>query len=510
MGSYTRNTRRWLEGRYRQTTADGVYYAHQPIYGRRHPGYSEPGDIWRRARQFQSLRTLNRLEFDTFLDVGGSEGLTSHHVQSLFGAKVVTADLSAAACRRAWDLFGVDGVACDSVRLPFADGAFDVVLCSEMIEHVEFPCEVLLELRRIARRALIVTTDECKLDRTLVDAHRPSLIPHAERNVFHPDDFVTLLGSQVQLAAQFKGAPPPEDVDDARAAAWIRSSLDDPTLEDGVGISVTLVIDAAARRGVKLPEDEIIAALLRPQAPLRPTLPRELPVDRMIHGVVCPTCRSALASQRTAFRCEGCDRTFPFEDGVPSFFLDFAPNPTADDLQRQLQRLWPNDQRRRDAALSIRRRLEAVVPPLELRWDFGDASARARWEVGAQFTVQGQSTDGLQLLSTGTDPWLTSPLLVFPPTGVSAVEIEMAFTSASGPDDVAQGQIYFATSAYPGFSDERSIRFPVPGDGRMHRHRLAVVAPPLGSEPELILLRLDLVDRPGTVLLKSFEVERAP
>ena len=124
MGTYTRMTRAWLDQRYRQTTPEGVYVAHQPIYGLG-SSCSEPDQVPRMARTYQILKVLNRLEFSSFLDVGAAEGHLAQLVAEHLGAQVMIGDLSVEAVRRAWELFGLTGVGLDSTRLPFPDGAFD-------------------------------------------------------------------------------------------------------------------------------------------------------------------------------------------------------------------------------------------------------------------------------------------------------------------------------------------------------------------------------------------------
>jgi ubiquinone/menaquinone biosynthesis C-methylase UbiE len=42
-------------------------------------------------------------------------------------------------------------------RMPFDDAAFDLVLCLEVLEHLEDPAAALAELRRVARRAVVVS-----------------------------------------------------------------------------------------------------------------------------------------------------------------------------------------------------------------------------------------------------------------------------------------------------------------------------------------------------------------
>jgi len=45
-----------------------------------------------------------------------------------------------------------------SPKLPFADRQFDVVMASEVLEHVESPWEILKELARICKNTLIITS----------------------------------------------------------------------------------------------------------------------------------------------------------------------------------------------------------------------------------------------------------------------------------------------------------------------------------------------------------------
>lgn len=51
---------------------------------------------------------------------------------------------------------GVDYVAARIENLPFADGEFDTVICTHVIEHVLEYREAIAELRRVARRRLII------------------------------------------------------------------------------------------------------------------------------------------------------------------------------------------------------------------------------------------------------------------------------------------------------------------------------------------------------------------
>ena len=75
----------------------------------------------------------------------------------------------------------------DAARMPFADGAFDYVICSHVLEHVPDPTAVIHELTRVARAGYIEVPEAsaaklqdfpthlwwCRLDET---AHPPTLV----------------------------------------------------------------------------------------------------------------------------------------------------------------------------------------------------------------------------------------------------------------------------------------------------------------------------------------------
>jgi ubiquinone/menaquinone biosynthesis C-methylase UbiE len=103
------------------------------------------------------MQALATLDFDTLLDAGAAEGYNSFLVKKCFGVEPVVCDLSEDACRRAWELYSFSGVTVDLHDLPFADNAFDLVLCSESLEHVTDYKNALDELLRITRRHLVIT-----------------------------------------------------------------------------------------------------------------------------------------------------------------------------------------------------------------------------------------------------------------------------------------------------------------------------------------------------------------
>jgi SAM-dependent methyltransferase len=98
---------------------------------------------------------------DRFLDVGCGTGDYLTEARHLGATRCVGTDISSSYCRRTLrDRVGALVTQADGVALPFPDGAFDAVLCREVIEHLPrdaYRC-ALDELFRVSRRTVIITT----------------------------------------------------------------------------------------------------------------------------------------------------------------------------------------------------------------------------------------------------------------------------------------------------------------------------------------------------------------
>ncbi len=169
MDEYTRVQREWLDSRFQLRDEDGYYLTHQPIYGFR-VAPSEPGHTFRYTITNHILQALGPLEFETFLDAGGGEGYKAYLLKRLWETKSTLSDLSEQACHRAREIFSLTAVTSDLHDMPFQNEAFDVVLCSESLEHVDNYQNALNELLRVARKVLIIT------------------VPHEDHSEGQPDE----------------------------------------------------------------------------------------------------------------------------------------------------------------------------------------------------------------------------------------------------------------------------------------------------------------------------------
>ena len=89
------------------------------------------------------------------LEIGCGTGHFSHWLGSQ-GLAAVGLDSSPAMLAEARMLDGVPLVRGDALRLPFADGAFDLTALITTLEFLERPGEALVEALRVARRGLLL------------------------------------------------------------------------------------------------------------------------------------------------------------------------------------------------------------------------------------------------------------------------------------------------------------------------------------------------------------------
>jgi len=130
----------------------------------------------RRARLF--IDRLRPSASDAIIDIGGGKGGYLAGILP-YRANVTIADVDPGMLKIAADTYGFGTVRLDgSARFPIADGAYDIVFCSSVIEHITGPRETIFgitdsaefaasaraaqanfaaELRRVAKRYFVQT-----------------------------------------------------------------------------------------------------------------------------------------------------------------------------------------------------------------------------------------------------------------------------------------------------------------------------------------------------------------
>jgi ubiquinone/menaquinone biosynthesis C-methylase UbiE len=116
---------------------------------------------WHILQFLEQLATLVvQTQPKTLLDVGCGEGFVAAFLkQRLPEVEIMGVDISESALTYARTHFGRYATFYQGniYRLPFPDRAFDTVVCSEVLEHLEDPGRAIAELKRVACYYVVLT-----------------------------------------------------------------------------------------------------------------------------------------------------------------------------------------------------------------------------------------------------------------------------------------------------------------------------------------------------------------
>lgn len=410
-GAVEDRTRAWLDANVRAGVSAARRAAEPRFADDGTPLRMSQHDFLSLQRKLKLLRWLDALQFESCIDIGsGIEWYPAfvgrrYGVPAYYSDFVHTMNLPTGAGMGRLD----HAVTMNVARLPFVDGAFDVVLSSEVLEHLVRPLEAIAELRRIARKYVVLTSLEAlsatRWQRMLAHHRVDSRQPHVERNFFLLPEIHALFGpgthtenleddmalpasafapSTVREAA-YGALTERERVVDALVRSIGRGGHDAGTLgllvvkaQDGHVPAPPSAADDPARARWLLEttaalEKQALARLAATTDGEPPPAALDRPVaPELLARLCCPDCRASLAPRPGALDCTGCGRRFQTEYGVP---ILYPREPAVDDgVAAAAARLAGGDPQRRELLEQLGHKLRRnELPPSRLR--------RAVWEL---------------------------------------------------------------------------------------------------------------------------------
>jgi len=103
------------------------------------------------------LSELKSLNPETILDIGCGTGYITNIISKELDSRVIGCDKDSNRISFARFNFGQEVILADVTQLPFKDNSFDVVVASEIIEHIHCTEAALEEIKRVARKNVVIT-----------------------------------------------------------------------------------------------------------------------------------------------------------------------------------------------------------------------------------------------------------------------------------------------------------------------------------------------------------------
>ena len=126
------------------------------------------------------IRSKIKLDGCSLLEVGAGNGYMTHELMKY--CEVTALDISKTQLR----YNPVDRkVVGSAYELPFNNSSFDVVLCANLLHHLNNPSRAIAEMERVARRYVVVSEPNRKNPYTALAAMIPFLLPKDEWNIRH-------------------------------------------------------------------------------------------------------------------------------------------------------------------------------------------------------------------------------------------------------------------------------------------------------------------------------------
>lgn len=105
------------------------------------------------------IKVIKPLNAKTILDIGCGEGFSLQKIsENKIGEKLEGIDYSKDAIKIGKNLFPKLNLKQGSIyNLPYKNNAFDLVICTEVLEHLENPQKGLLEIKRVSKKYMLLS-----------------------------------------------------------------------------------------------------------------------------------------------------------------------------------------------------------------------------------------------------------------------------------------------------------------------------------------------------------------
>lgn len=103
------------------------------------------------------LSEIKSLQPEIILDVGCGTGYITNLISETLKSNVIGCDMDYKRLSFAKKTYNQEVIIADITQLPFKDKSIDVVTASEIIEHIDCVDPAITEIKRIAKRSIIIT-----------------------------------------------------------------------------------------------------------------------------------------------------------------------------------------------------------------------------------------------------------------------------------------------------------------------------------------------------------------
>jgi uncharacterized protein YbaR (Trm112 family)/SAM-dependent methyltransferase len=237
-------------------------------------------------------------------------------------------------------------IVADGHNLPFKDKAFDYVIASHIIEHMDDPARFCSELQRVSRRGFIASPTEIaehtfywSFHKWYVNKIGNKLVLHPKVNV--PNVFGDLFHYMYEYNpwfARFHRSVPD--------MFWMEYEWDDTIQIEIRDRSPLNFTDPRALKKLVVPKESPVTSFKRTATTLadeflpqsaknlitkarrqKRTPARKVNLESIL---ACPACTGDVKMLRDAVKCERCGRVYPIEKGFPMMLInqDMRNRPT--------------------------------------------------------------------------------------------------------------------------------------------------------------------------------------